>query len=83
MATESLVHRRIETAQRRLEAARLLLDKGYTNDALSKAYYAIFAAAKAVLATQGLDSKKHSGVIALFIEVVVEYLKSCGYDVKP
>lgn len=66
MPKQALVQRRIETARRRLEAAQLLLGKGYTNDALSKAYYAIFAAAKAALATKGLESKKHAGVIGLF-----------------
>ena len=35
-------------------------------DAASKAYYAIFQAARAVLATVELDSRKHSGVISLF-----------------
>ena len=34
--------------------------------AVNRFYYAAFYAAKAVLATKGLDSSKHSGVIALF-----------------
>lgn len=66
MANETLVRRRIVTAQKRLEAARLLLNEGYTNDALSKSYYAIFAAANALLASEGLQSRKHTGVISLF-----------------
>ncbi len=66
MAEVTLVRKRIATAQQRLQAARLLFDKGFTNDALSKSYYAIFAAAKALLASEGLQSKKHSGVISLF-----------------
>lgn len=66
MADETLVRKRIARAQQRLQAARLLFDKGFTNDALSKSYYAIFAAAKALLASEGLQSKKHSGVISLF-----------------
>jgi uncharacterized protein (UPF0332 family) len=66
MADEVLIRKRIKTAQRRLEVARLLHDRGFINDALSKSYYAIFAAAKALLASEGLQSKKHSGVISLF-----------------
>lgn len=66
MANEALIGKRIATAQRRLQAARLLFDQGFTNDALSKSYYAIFAAANALLASEGLQSKKHTGVISLF-----------------
>jgi uncharacterized protein (UPF0332 family) len=35
-------------------------------DSASKAYYAIFQASRAALATKELDSRKHSGVISLF-----------------
>ena len=66
MANEQLVSRRIETARQRLRAARLLYQEGFNNDALSKSYYAIFAAATALMAIKGLYSKKHSGVISLF-----------------
>lgn len=66
MADEALIRKRIKTAQQRLQAARLLFDQSFTNDALSKSYYAIFAAANALLASQGLQSRKHSGVISLF-----------------
>jgi len=36
------------------------------SDSLSRSYYAIFTAARALLALKQLDSKKHSGVISLF-----------------
>jgi len=36
------------------------------NSATNRFYYAIFYAIRALLATKGLDSSKHSGVIALF-----------------
>ena len=36
------------------------------NSAVNRFYYAIFYAIRAWLATKGLDSSKHSGVIALF-----------------
>lgn len=54
MADEALIRKRIKTAQQRLQAARLLFDQSFTNDALSKSYYAIFAAANALLASEGL-----------------------------
>ena len=39
----------------------------------NRSYYAVFAAMRAVLALQGFDSKKHSGIIAEFRR---EYIKS-------
>lgn len=36
------------------------------DDSIGRSYYAIFTAARALLALKGLDSKKHSGVMALF-----------------
>jgi len=66
MENETLIRRRITIAQRRLAAARLLCDYGFINDVLSKSYYAIFAAAKAILASKDLNSKKHAGVVELF-----------------
>ncbi len=66
MANEELIRRRIKTAQERLQVARLLFDQGFANDALSKSYYAIFAAANALLPSEDLKTKKHSGVIGLF-----------------
>ena len=61
-----LAQYRIDSAMERLEASRVLIDSGLYQDAVSRAYYAVFQAARAVLATKSLDSKKHSGVISLF-----------------
>jgi len=57
---------RLETAKKRLDTAQLLLEAGKYEDSVSKSYYAIFSAARALLATKSLDSAKHSGVISLF-----------------
>lgn len=62
----ALVQHRLQQAQERLTAARILLDAKSYNDSLSRSYYAIFSAARALLATKQLDSRKHSGVISLF-----------------
>ena len=61
-----LVKYRIESAEERLEAARVLMKRKLFKDAISRAYYAIFQAARAALATKKLDAHKHSGVISLF-----------------
>jgi len=57
---------RLEKAQTKLAAAKLLLDEKLYEDSLSRSYYAMFTAARALLATAKMDSSKHSGVISLF-----------------
>ncbi|MBF8251016.1 MAG: HEPN protein [Deltaproteobacteria bacterium] len=57
---------RIEKAKERLRSAEMLLEAGNLADSLGRSYYAIFTAARSLLALKGLDSKKHSGVIAFF-----------------
>lgn len=46
--------------------ADLLLANYSYNSAVNRYYYAIFYAIRALLATKGLDSSKHSSVISLF-----------------
>jgi uncharacterized protein (UPF0332 family) len=61
-----LARHRLEQAHERLTAAKTLLKTKSYADAISRSYYAMFSAARALLATRRLDSKKHSGVISLF-----------------
>ena len=49
-----------------LDAARLLLDAGYADFAVSRVYYAMFYAAEALLDSRGLAYSRHSAVIAAF-----------------
>lgn len=56
----------IKNAEERIASANILLDKGYYNDAISRAYYGFFDAANALLVTKGLAAKTHAGVINLF-----------------
>lgn len=49
-----------------LAAARLLLTSCYPDFAVSRAYYAMFYAAEAVLDSRGLAFSRHSAVIAAF-----------------
>jgi len=53
----------MERAQQALEAARTLCDAGFFDDVASRAYYAAFHAAAAVLMARGLTFKKHGAVI--------------------
>jgi len=49
-----------------LDTGQLALEHGDYISAVNRAYYAIFYAANALLATKGLERSKHSGVIAAF-----------------
>lgn len=62
----ALVSYRLESAKEKLKAAIDLFENGDYKDSVSRSYYAIFTAARALLATKQLDSTKHSGVISLF-----------------
>ena len=62
---ESEILSNLERAETNLQVARELLEKGYYDVSASRAYYAAFYAASALLLNQGIDTSKHSGVIAL------------------
>jgi uncharacterized protein (UPF0332 family) len=73
MTTEAL--RLLERATTSLASARLLLDAGDANSAVSRAYYAVFDAARAALAAHGLRDpfsiKTHHGLWAEFSQSVI------------
>jgi uncharacterized protein (UPF0332 family) len=54
----------LERAEQSIQAAKDLATAGYYDFAASRAYYAAFYGAAAVLLNDGLDFSKHSGVIA-------------------
>ena len=62
----ALVSYRLEQAVETLREAGLLLDQSAWRGAQNRAYYAMFYAVHALLATRQLGSSKHSGVLALF-----------------
>lgn len=72
VTSRDLAMNRLESAEERLKAARLLLERQMYADAVSRAYYAVFQAARAALATRDLDSRKHSGIIGLFNQQFVK-----------
>ncbi|TAK30791.1 MAG: HEPN domain-containing protein [Chloroflexota bacterium] len=53
-------------AERTLQEAVALADAGLYGGSVSRAYYAMFYAAKAAVVSEGVRSKKHSGVISMF-----------------
>ncbi|MXY05636.1 MAG: HEPN domain-containing protein [Gammaproteobacteria bacterium] len=58
---------RMKTAMRRLESARYLRDGKYYDDAVGRAYYAVYEAAHAALGVSGIPQPKtHSGLASQF-----------------
>lgn len=56
----------LDKAQRSLEAAQTLVDQGFYDFAVSRAYYAMFYLAEALLDQEGLSFSKHAAVISAF-----------------
>lgn len=70
---------RLEKAKRDLNDAKSTLELNMYDTAANRSYYAIFHAARAVLALDGQDYKKHSGVISNFQK---DYIKTGIFDKK-
>jgi len=62
----------IQRARTSIQAAKDMLDKEYYDISASRAYYAAFYAASALLLGGGVDTNKHSGVIALIHQLFVK-----------
>jgi uncharacterized protein (UPF0332 family) len=60
------VRARLTKASRKLRSAELLLAAGELDDAISRAYYAGYHAAQALLLTVGLSPRTHQGTLTLF-----------------
>lgn len=64
---------RLNSAEENLKDSKTLFDlKSYRNS-IGHSYYTIFSSMRAILALDGVDFKKHSGVISYFQR---EYIKS-------
>lgn len=68
---------RLNKAKSDLKDAKTTLGLELYDTAANRSYYAIFHAARAVLALDGQDYKKHSGVISNFQK---EYIKTGIFD---
>jgi len=73
---------RLEKAKEKLEAAKYLLKGGFYDDAISRAYYAVFHAAKAILLLFNEDPKTHEGVLHKFgLRIIKEGILDKKYGV--
>jgi uncharacterized protein (UPF0332 family) len=59
---QALLHK----AQRSLEASQNLIEQGFYEFAVSRAYYAMFYIAEALLDQEGLSFSTHAAVISAF-----------------
>lgn len=62
----ALLSYRLEQSDETFQEAIILRDAGALRGAANRAYYAMFYATLALLATRRLGTSKHSGVLALF-----------------
>ena len=65
-ADKALVDGYIQKAEKKLEVAERLFKSGDYEDSVSRAYYAVFHAAQALLLTEGEHAESHKGVVTLF-----------------
>lgn len=60
------IEKYIELAKENIEAAEILFKEEKYRGTVSRAYYAFFDAASALLLTEGLVAKSHAGLLTLF-----------------
>ncbi len=63
---ENLLRYRMEQAYETLREAEILLNESALRGTVNRAYYAMFYALLALLATKQLGTSRHSGALALF-----------------
>lgn len=62
----NLAKYRIDTARETLNVAKECLENKHYKDSINRSYYASFYAARAILALERIDFKRHKNVIAYF-----------------
>ncbi|MBR0277099.1 MAG: HEPN domain-containing protein [Clostridia bacterium] len=75
----ALTQYRIERSEECLKSANVLLGIDDFFAVLDRSFYAIFHAVRAIMALDGTDRRKHSGVISYFQQ---NYVKSGVFDKK-
>lgn len=68
---------RFEQSQGALKSSRTLFNENDLRGSLNRSYYAIFYAARSLLALKQLETRKHSGLVATFIK---EYIAVGIFD---
>ncbi|HKM28178.1 MAG TPA: HEPN domain-containing protein [Anaerovoracaceae bacterium] len=74
---KTLSEYRLNRSEELISDAQNLFDKGSFKSGNNRAYYSIFYAIRAILALDGVDYKKHSGVIQHFQK---DYIKTGIFD---
>ena len=64
--TKALITGYFQKAEKKLEVAERLRKFGDVEDAVSRAYYAVFHATQALLLTEGHRAESHKGLVTLF-----------------
>jgi uncharacterized protein (UPF0332 family) len=65
-AVKELIRGYLQKAEKKLQVAERLFASGDYEDAVSRAYYAVFHAAQALLYTEGERAETHKGLVTLF-----------------
>ena len=65
-AIEEMIRNQVGKAEETLSAAKILIKSDFPDDAISRAYYAIFHAASAVLLAEGITVKSHAALKEMF-----------------
>ncbi len=60
------IEREMNVAEEELSSAYILFEHGKYRDVISRAYYSMFHAARALLLIKGLSPKKHAGTVSMF-----------------
>ena len=60
------IRQELKKAEQALKAAQNLLADGLYDDAVSRAYYAVFHGARAALKIKGIETVSHKGLISQF-----------------
>lgn len=63
---ERIIKSQMTKAKEKLEAAKKLLQEGFLDDAISRAYYSVFHSASAALLSEGIVPKTHEGLKTMF-----------------
>ena len=76
---QSLINGYLDKADEKLKVAKSLLKMNDYEDTVSRAYYAVFHSAQAVLLTEGLNARTHQGLINL---LGLHFIKTGKLDKK-
>ncbi len=63
---KSLALYRLERAEQAINDARVLIDNSSYQSSANRSYYAMFYSVLSLLVVKGMETSKHSGVLALF-----------------